>query len=275
MKLLNLSFAFAAAAAASSLAPTAQAARLGLAWAADSRWSPRIFGTSLGDRSRLDWVWHWEDGPLTEVPNIEWVPCFWGPSKTDKWNLRKKEISLRATKPQAILAFNEPDVSGQSNLPDATAAATLWMKELAPFKKTGIRVSSPQIVWDFNWLDKFFAALKQQGGDVDFIAIHWYGSAQKNPLANLQAYVQKARKYNKPIWVTEYGLNTNDGGPSIDAARNFHYAATNWMLNQTYIERISPFGTFASAPDSYGSQRNRHFMPDGSLSILGKFYKSG
>lgn len=83
--------------------------RLGLAWGADNRWSKTIA------KHNIEWYWHWQEGAVPEMPNnVEYVPNFWGPKYWGKWNDRKKEIKKYNS--QRILAFNEPDIEGQSNM---------------------------------------------------------------------------------------------------------------------------------------------------------------
>jgi Glycosyl hydrolase catalytic core len=77
--------------------------------------------------------------------------------------------------PQAIMAQNEIDVPGQANQ-NASAAAQSWNATLAKYQDMGVRVSSPQIVWNVKLLSDTMNILKTQYNRVpDFIAIHWYG----------------------------------------------------------------------------------------------------
>ena len=72
---------------------------------------------------------------------------------------------MNTSPPKALLAFNEPDISGQSNL-DPTTAANLWMQEIQPWKKRGVRLGSPQIVWNQDWLSQFMNICKSKGCTV-------------------------------------------------------------------------------------------------------------
>lgn len=101
----------------------------------------------------------------------EYVPMFWGPSKWGMWNQRVAEMKMKT--PKHLMAFNEPDVKSQSNM-DAGYAAKLYMEQIYPWASKGVKLGSPAIVWDLNWMASFLSALNQKGGHVDYICIHWF-----------------------------------------------------------------------------------------------------
>lgn len=72
-----------------------------------------------------------------------------------------------------MFAFNEPDVSSQSNM-DATYAATLFMQQIYPWRSKGTKVGSPAIVYNLTWMKTFLSALKSKGGQIDMLCLHWY-----------------------------------------------------------------------------------------------------
>lgn len=83
--------------------------------------------------------------------------------------------TLGAGKIPHFIGFNEPDNSGQANMPVATAVQ-LWEKFVLPAKKKfGFKLGSPAITGSpkgKQWLQDFIHAL---GGrdEIDFIVIHW------------------------------------------------------------------------------------------------------
>ncbi|CCF53816.1 uncharacterized protein UHO2_00906 [Ustilago hordei] len=243
---------------------SAQAAQRGLAWGTNDNW-----GSSIA-KGLITWYWHWQDGPNSRFNGkLEFVPCYWGPKYNSQWKQRKQEMN--ANVPKALLAFNEPDISGQSSL-DPTTAANLWMQEIQPWKKRGVRLGSPQIVWNQDWLQSFMNICKSKGCTVDFIAIHWYG--RWDDMAGFKRYVTSIRnRFNLPIWITEYGVTSASGG-SQQQVKQFHMDATNWLNSQSYVERSSNFGSFSynSPPDAYGSRLNALFNGDGSLRDMAYWY---
>ena len=70
-----------------------------------------------------------------------------------------------------LLAFNEPDVKGQANI-DPDTAVGLFMQELQPYARKGVKVSSPQMVWDLDWLSKFLNICHEAGRSISCLAIH-------------------------------------------------------------------------------------------------------
>jgi hypothetical protein len=123
-------------------------------------------------RMNLISIADWQDGPVPQMPSKnEYVPMYWGPSHMNLWNQRVAEMHKNT--PKHIMAFNEPDVKSQSNM-DPNYAAQLYMEQIYPWAKKGVRLGSPAIVWNLQWMDTFLSAIKKKGGSVDFICLHWY-----------------------------------------------------------------------------------------------------
>lgn len=151
------------------LPASTEAASRGLAWGTNDNWGPAIA------KGLIQWYWHWQDGPNSKFNGkLEFVPCYWGPKYNSQWAARKNEMN--ANPPKALLAFNEPDISGQSNL-DPQTAANLWMQEIQPWKKRGVRLGSPQIVYNQDWLQTFMNACKAKGCTVGKYNYHAASSA--------------------------------------------------------------------------------------------------
>ena len=68
----------------------------------------------------------------------------------------------------------------------------------------------------FVWFDQFFAACP--GCKVDYLAVHWYACTKEA----LSSYLDKMKKYGKPIWLTEFSCLDN---PSLksDPAKQAAY----------------------------------------------------
>jgi hypothetical protein len=194
---------------------------------------------------------------------------FWGPSKWDQWNSRVAEMKKKT--PKHLMAFNEPDVSSQSHLSTAEAAS-LYMKQIYPWASKGVKLGSPAIVWDLNWMNDFINAINKQGGHVDFICLHWYGSWKD--LAGFKKYVQTAHsRFGKPIWVTEVGI-TSASYPSQGQVKSFMMNAFSWLDTQSYVERGAWFGAFETSqpPDDFATGLNGLFKPKGALSDMAFWY---
>ncbi|PWN92907.1 hypothetical protein FA10DRAFT_263644 [Acaromyces ingoldii] len=231
--------------------------KAGLPWGADNRWASKMA------KGCVKWIHHWENAVVPQVEGkLDYVPMYWGPKKAGKWNDRKKWINKH--KPNYILAQNEPDVPGQANLSPKQAASE-WIKELRHYQKKGIKISSPQIVYDIKWMDSFMKHLKQHGAKPDFMAVHWYGSWKDT--AKLKKYIKRVHKrYNLPVWVSEYGVTQKSHG-SQSQVSHFHSKVDRWMDSQPYVHRYAAFGCYAygNAPDSFGAQQNAFFSKGGKL----------
>lgn len=139
-----------------------------------------------------------------------------------------------------------------------------FMKELQPYAEDGIRVSSPQMVYNMAWLNEFMEKCQDAGCDVSFIALHWYGGP--NDLGAFKKWVSGVHdKFQKPIWITEFGL-TNDSNPSDDQVNQFMEEVITWMSQQDYIERAAWNGCYDinNPPDEYATPRNAFFVNSGS-----------
>lgn len=240
------------------------ALRLGLPWGTDNQWAKNMA------KGNIKWYHHWQMGAVSEIPSsIQYVPMYWGPRYNSLWADRKKEITkFKSTR---ILAFNEPDVAGQANMSPGDAA-TLFMKELQPYRNQGIKVSSPQIVYNVEWMDSFLKKLRAKGGDVDFMAVHWYGSYKD--LASLKKWMTRINKrYGKSVWLTEYGV-TAASQPSAADLKSFHIRATQWLKTQDYVKRAAWLGCFAidNPPDDYAARMNAFFNSGGSLRAIANWY---
>jgi len=247
--------------------PAAGTCTRGLGWAANNQYAP-----SIGSKSLITWYHHWQNGPVPQMPDKnEYVPMYWGRTYTNLWQQRVAEMHKKT--PKHLMAFNEPDVKGQSNM-DPNDAAQLYMQEIYPWGKKGVQLGSPAIVWNLNWMDTFLNAIQQSGGDVDFICLHWYGSW--NDIASLKKFVQTAHsRFGKNIWIPELGITTASH-PSQGQVQNFMMEAFTWLDSQSYVERAAWFGAFESnnPPDNFATGLNALFSPQGQLSQMGQWYSS-
>lgn len=96
---------------------------------------------------------------------------FWGPAKWSQWSSIKRHFNGKPA-PKHLFAFNEPDLSSQANM-NPTYAAELFMEQIFPWKSKGTKVGSPAIIYNLKWMKTFLAALKERGGDIDFLCLHW------------------------------------------------------------------------------------------------------
>ncbi|KAL0579405.1 hypothetical protein V5O48_002576 [Marasmius crinis-equi] len=161
-----------------------------------------------GINSPVSWMYTWDVDPRdVDVPrHIEFVPMQWGTRGIE--GLAEMVIG-RGYK--NILAFNEPELPGQSNI-RVEEAARLWKTFLRPLKTLGggatVRLGSPAVSsapQGKDWLKRFFELCGSDCG-VDFIAMHWYGEGAQNFINYMHDMHATFPRY--PIWVTEFGCTS-------------------------------------------------------------------
>lgn len=257
-------FTLAAVLAVALLSIQVESSKKGLAWATDNRWAKKIA------KGQIRWYHHWQNAPVPQMPNdVQYIPMYWGPKYNHLWAQRKKHF--KKNKPQFVLTFNEPDVKGQADM-TTSHAASVWMKEIEPLRKRGIKVSSPQIVYNTKWMDGFLKKIRARGSDVDFMAVHYYGSWKDQK--RLESWIKTIRKkYHKSIWLTEYGVTASSKG-SAAQIRHFKASVTNWMDKRSYVKRVAWLGCFAvnNPPDSFASRKNAMFSSGGKLNKMAYSY---
>ena len=120
-----------------------------------------------------------------------------------------------------LLVMNEPNLTDQSNMTPAQAAAA-WPGYEAVAQATGVKIVGPAMTWGTMagyadpvvWLDAFIAAYQAANGgrspQIDVLAFHWYDYG-------LGAQLDRLTKYGKPFWVTEFAnWHVGDGSAQID-----------------------------------------------------------
>lgn len=233
--------------------------------------------SECADMSRLGVTWYygWDLSPPC-TPGPPFVPMVWGHSGTEQTQagITGEVSSLVSDGYDYVLGFNEPDNTGQSDIPDAATAISLW----PAFNNPAVLVGSPATQGNgtgLTWIQNFMSAVNADTTGtlrVDFIATHWYGwnsgSCDANA-ANLESWLNgiEAIPGNRPIWLTEWGC-LNQSNPSEAVVQAFfsgaiamfarhprlqRYAWYQWTTNNELINpdggAITSIGTaFAAAP---------------------------
>ncbi|MEC3997805.1 sigma-70 family RNA polymerase sigma factor [Actinacidiphila sp. DG2A-62] len=203
-------------------------------------WSFDGVNTAL-KRSGASWYYTWStshDG----ISGPGFVPMIWGAGSADDASLARAE----AAGPY-LLGFNEPDMSGQSNM-TVDQALALW----PALMRTGKVLGSPAVAYGGDtpggWLDRFMSGARAKGYRVDFIALHWYGGDFTTPdaVAQLRSYLQAVYdRYHKPIWLTEFALIDFSHGtrfPTDQQQAAFVTAAAKMLDGLPYLQRYAWFG---------------------------------
>jgi hypothetical protein len=200
--------------------------------------------------SGVSWYYTWSASPgVSSPPGEQFVPMIWGAA-----DVNASTLSQVKQEGDDLLGFNEPDMSGQSNMTPAQALS-LWPQLMA----TGMTLGSPAVADDGatpgGWLDQFMTGAAARGYRVNFITLHWYGSdfAPAAAVGQLQAYLQAVyARYHLPIWLTEFALANFGGSPATPTPRQqaaFVTAATAMLQRLSYVQRYAWFGLQATPTD--------------------------
>jgi len=216
-------------------------------------------GVSYGHHSEKDmqkasegisWWYNWSPSPEAAVRNsfpkyaVDFAPMAWnasGISGVNSWVAQDSTVKY-------ILGFNEPNFKEQANMTPSQAAKA-WpafqkiavdnnLKTVSPaVNYCGICVTENGTTYynPFVYLDDFFTACTDC--QVDFIGLHWYGGGN-----SIASYINDARKYKKPIWVTEFASwDTNGPVQNVDEQKKYLAGAVNFLERDTAIFRYAWF----------------------------------
>jgi len=173
----------------------------------------------------VSWWYNWSSQPNKIVPadyvaqyGLDYYPMLWNGT----YDATVVEAFLHANPGiKYLLVMNEPNLTSQSNLTPAQAAA-IWPGYESIAAHTGVKIVGPQITWGtmagFNdpvvWMDAFIAAYQSANGgrspQIDYLAFHWYDYG-------LSGQLDRLAKYGKSFWVTEFAnWHSQNDGAQID-----------------------------------------------------------
>jgi len=225
------------------------------------------------------WIYNWGQTPDEEIIDcveqlgIEYIPMQWGGGGIGDL----PQVIFANTK--HLLAFNEPNFHAQSNVAPADAAK-LWPQLEAVAKKNNLKLSSPAAsacgpnaatdcyggTWSpVPYFDAFFGNCT--GCKVDFLATHIYTC----DINELKTYLQSLKKYNLPIWLSEFACPAAGKPDSFEM--DFMKQALDLLDNDPQIERYAWFGTRLDPTDGWlGHQVDLLSNTACALTDLGKLY---
>ena len=231
----------------------------------------------------ISWWYNWYVAPENAVADVfpdygfDFVPMTWNAS-FDENKLRQFLDQHPETK--YLLAFNEPNFKDQANMTPSQIAAQ-WPRLESIANDYDLEIVGPAVNFCGNcvqengvvytdpveYLDDFFAACP--GCKVDHIAIHSY----MNNIGALSWYVGLFKKYNKPIWLTEFaGWEQNGTINNINDQINFMIGAVDYLEADTSVFMYSWFIGRGQGINNY--PYIDLLGDNGELTQLGEVYKN-
>lgn len=230
------------------------------------------------ESASLSWWYNWSNAPESEVANVfqnynmEFVPMAWN-STFDETAIRNYYASH--TNCKYLLGFNEPNFTTQANLTPKQVAA-LWPKLEKIASDYGLKLVSPAVNYcdkcvsdggvtysdPVAYLDAFFASCPTC--KVDYIAVHNYMCYS----GALSSYIDLFKKYNKPIWLTEFAC-WDQQNITLDMQKSYIMGALDYLENEPSIFRYSWFNGDRSGKYPY---LDLFKQQSGELTELGTIY---
>jgi len=231
----------------------------------------------------ISWFYNWGQTPGLTIANsfdpyLDFIPMAWNGLDT----VVMKNFYSTHPNIKYILGFNEPNFLAQANLTPTQAAAkwklieriaTLFnLKIVGPalnyapltgaVKENGITYTDP-----IQYMDDFIKACPTCR--FDYIGVHNYMNTENALAGDLTRY----KKYNKPIWLTEFCAYDATQGLTPDLQKDYMVDALSYLENDSTIYRYSWFIGRSSAGDTgfpYNSLLTKNDR--GLLTELGDIY---
>ncbi|MCF7816319.1 MAG: glycoside hydrolase family protein [Kiritimatiellales bacterium] len=245
----------------------------------------KILGENLelGSLTGARWYYNWGRAPGTNAPpNLEFVPMIWGAPKNPNGSINESQLSLNIQEAltntpdcQNLLAFNEPDNTGQANL-SVAQVLSVWPVFEQELAGTGVRLGSPAVSGIAStWLDDFMAGASNLNYRVDFICVHRRVDFRNTPVDTVLGECQALyAKYHKPIWITELEL-TGTGLTEADVISVWQEFADR-LENDPTVEGMIERYAFAYAPPNTTTDYKivaRPYDTDGTLTDFGRVFQ--
>ena len=236
----------------------------GLAWPVENADNTLQF---TKPSSKISWLYNWSPNPTPG--SVSFIPMQWNHVDIDSL-----ESKVKASGASAILAFNEPELPDQSNIP-VSLAVREWLRCIEPLRKQGVRCGSPGISsapQGVQWLKDFLREIRAGGGDIDFYAFHWYGET----LGQFYDYIWSTHHQlgpDKPVWITEFApTNWSKENPlSKEHVEKFARESVKYLDSLDWVERYAWFGAMrdTGTVGKWAAMLDQ----DGKLTNLGKAYR--
>ena len=222
----------------------------------------------------ISWFYNWATTPVDPIDNldVDYVPMAWCYYDDLETMLR----TYLETRPNVkyILGYNEPDHGGQANMTPEKAVEHWHIIEKVA-EDFNLKIVSPVVAGNINWLDRFFELCPECR--VDYIGVHVY----VRDLATFQSVISQYYKYNKPLWLTEFCSCLWEswcgalpwGANVFEIQRKLLVETVDWLETNDKIYRYSWFLSKGKADPAEGELGYQILEEETSeLTDLGKVY---
>lgn len=181
----------------------------------------------LADSWYYNWNWHPDAKGLdcSATPRAaEFAPMLWSCDTDCESGLPKDYWSLWLKHgAKYLLGYNEPDNANQANMTSRQAAeAWVSVQKIAAKFNPPLELVSPAMThWSEDgtpWLDDFFSNCTEipacDPSLIKYVAFHDYGGDADDILRKAKG---SAKKYGRPIWLTEFSVGYAEHRPKQDA----------------------------------------------------------
>jgi len=192
----------------------------------------------------ISWDYNWGNTPSDnaadwfDINDIDFCPMCWN----GNYNADKIRAFVAAhPKTKYLLAFNEPNLKDQARMTPSEAAA-IWQPVVDLAKELNLKLVSPAMNYGtlenysdpIKWMDEFFALVGTS--DIYAISVHCYMAS----VGGLKTYIERFRKYDKPVWLTEFCAW--DPKPSSEEVQLAYMSdALNYLEQESLVERYAWF----------------------------------
>ena len=175
-------------------------------------------GTWEGAPSEVNWQYNWYSTTTNNKQSFcEYVPMLWGADSahTNTW-FSDASYWLVDGGSGHLLAFNEPEQSGQSNL-TPQEAHDAYLTYMTPFVGRA-QLGAPAVSNDgLAWITEFMGLCNDSNCGVTFIPVHWYNNYDQ--FSDLQNWITEICNLGNglQVWLTEVrAIFQRDKGQNTD-----------------------------------------------------------
>ncbi|MGJ8650698.1 MAG: glycosyl hydrolase [Opitutaceae bacterium] len=201
------------------------------------------------------WAYNWGFGDENLVSVGQYIPMQWGGMAAASPGILRNQPNWYSRANQTtLLGFNEPDLSDQANMTEATAAYQWPRLERTQLPLVGPVPSAYQGAWRV----AYEGLADERGHRSEYMAMHWYstaGASTGSPSTLINNMQSLYNTYGKPIWLTEFSTRDFVGDKTTwSRNHNFNFLAEFiWRAEGLpWLKKWSPFewGMYGGDPNT-------------------------